>query len=77
MEKVKFMKRAFLWAAIIVAAIVAIIGITCGKVIEATLFAEVAKWVVMGIFLIVIIEVFVYILGPLVWHIIYDKKAKK
>lgn len=46
MEK-KF-KRIMWGIAIAVFAIVEIIGLCAGKVIEGSLFAEVAKWVVMG-----------------------------
>ena len=42
--------------------------------VEATLAEEIGKWVLMGLFLIGIFEVFAYILAPLVYHSIYDKK---
>ena len=48
-----------------------------GKVIEATLFEEVAKWVFMdGAITLFIALPFGYILAPFVWHCIYDKKGK-
>ena len=45
-----------------------------GRVIEGSLFAEVAKWVLMGLVVIGILEGFVYFLGPLIWHFTYGKR---
>lgn len=75
MDKKKFCKRFMLWTAVVVAVVMLIIGLCFGKVIEDTVFQEVAKWVVMTFVLIGIFEVFAYILAPLFWHIIYDKKG--
>lgn len=48
-----------------------------GKVIEANMFEEVAKWVFMdGAITLFIALPFGYILAPFVWHCIYDKKGK-
>ena len=44
------MKRIFL--AIIVAVIIATLGLLFGKVVEDTLAEEIGKWIVMGIFLV-------------------------
>ena len=74
MDKRVFCKRFAIWTAIIVAAVIATLGILFGKVVEATLAEEIGKWVLMGIFIIGIFEVFTYILAPLVYHMIYDKK---
>ena len=63
-----------LWTAIIVAAIIAALGLLFGKVVEATLAEEIGKWIVMGIFIVGIFEVFAYILAPFFYHMIYDKK---
>jgi uncharacterized transporter YbjL len=63
-----------LWTAIIVAVAIAVIGLCFGKVVEATLAEEIGKWVVAGIFIIGIFEVFAYVLAPLFYHIIHDKK---
>ena len=68
------MKRVAIWVAVVAAVIVAIIGLCFGKVIEESLFAEVAKWVLMGLVVIGILEGFVYFLGPLVWHFTYGKR---
>ena len=48
-----------------------------GKVVEANMFEEVAKWVFMdGAITLFIALPFGYILAPFFWHWIYDKKGK-
>lgn len=74
MDKRAFCKRFAIWTAVIVAAVIAALGLLFGKVVEATLAEEIGKWVLMGIFIIGIFEVFAYILAPLFYHMIYDKK---
>ena len=74
MEILTFCKRFMLWTAIIVAIAIAVIGLCFGKVVEATLAEEIGKWILMGIFIIGIFEVFAYILAPFFYHIIHDKK---
>lgn len=64
----KFCIKVAIWVAVIAAALLLIIGLTYGKVIEGTLFAEIAKWVGMGLIIIGILEGFVYILAPLIYH---------
>ena len=59
MDKRVFCKRFAIWTAIIVAAIIATLGLLFGKV---------------GIFIIGIFEVFAYILAPFFYHMIYDKR---
>lgn len=66
--------RFALWTAIIVAVVMFILGLCFGKVIEGSLFAEIAKWVVMTIFIIGIFEVFAYTLSQWIWHMLYDGK---
>ena len=73
-EKRKFCKRFMIWTAIVVAVVIALLGICFGKVVEATLAEEIGKWIVMGIFIIGIFEVFAYVLAPFFYHWIYDKK---
>jgi hypothetical protein len=73
-DKRTFCKRFMIGTAVVVAIAVAAIGLRFGRVVEATLAEEIGKWVLMGIFLIGIFEVFAYILAPLVYHSIYDKK---
>jgi hypothetical protein len=49
-----------------------------GKVVEETMFLEVAKWVLMDAALTGFIALpFGYILAPFLYHLIYDKKEKK
>lgn len=74
MEKKVFVKRLAIIVAIVAALIIAAIGLFGGKVIEETLFAEITKWIVMGLVVIGILEGFVYFLGPLIWHFTYGKK---
>ena len=57
-----------------VAAVIAVLGLCFGRVVEATLAEEIGKWVVMGIFIIGIFEVFAYVLAPFFYHWIYDRK---
>lgn len=76
MDKRKFCMRFALWTAIIVAVVMLVLGLCFGKVIEGSLFAEIAKWVVMTIFIIGIFEVFAYTLAQWFWHMIYDPKGK-
>jgi len=68
------MKRFALWTAIIVAVVMLIIGLCFGKVIEANIWEEIGKWIVGGLGIVGIFEVFAYILAPLFWHIKYDGK---
>lgn len=63
-----FCKRFMLWTAIIVAVVMLILGLIFGKVIEENLFAEIAKWVVMTLFIIGIFEVFAYTLSQFFYH---------
>ena len=74
MDKLLFCKSFKLWTAIIVAVVIAILGLLFGRVVEDTLVAEIGKWIVMGIFIIGIFEVFAYVLAPFFYHWIYDKK---
>ena len=69
-----YCKRFMIWTAIIVAVFIAALGLLFGKVVEATLAEEIGKWIVMGIFIIGIFEVFAYILAPFFYHMIHDKK---
>ena len=73
-EKRTFCKRFMIWTAIVVAAVIALLGICFGRVVEATLAEEIGKWIVMGIFIIGIFEVFAYVLAPFFYHWIYDKR---
>lgn len=75
MEQAKFIKRLAMWVAIVAAIIIAIIGLCFGKVIEGSLFAEVAKWIVMGLVVIGILEGFIFSsLGGILYHFVYERK---
>ena len=74
MDKRVFCKRFAIWTAIIVVAVIATLGLLFGKVVEATLAEEIGKWVLMSIFIVGIFEMFAYILAPLIYHMIYDKR---
>lgn len=74
MDKRTFCKRVAIWVAVIAAAVIAVIGLCFGRVIEGSLFAEVAKWIVMGLAVIGILEGFVYFLAPLYWHFKIERK---
>lgn len=64
-----------LWVGVVLALIALVIGLCFGRVIEGTLFEEVAKWVVMSAFVISIIEGLIYVvIGPLLWHFWYKKR---
>lgn len=74
MDKRKFVKRVMIWTAIVLVAVFLVIGLCFGKVIEGSLFAEVAKWVFMAALVIGGIELFVgYIIAPLIWHFTYGR----
>ncbi len=78
LTKKEFMKRCFKWVGIVgmsIAVLNALIFVViCGHVIEESLFAEFAKWVVMGAVVTCIIEVFVYVIGQMVYDFWYRKK---
>ena len=74
-SKMKYCKRFIIWTMVATFVIVGIIGLLFGTVIEANLFEEIAKWVVMGIGISGITGMFAYILSPLFWHIKYDDKV--
>ena len=63
-----FCKRFMLWTAVAVAVVMLICGLCFGKVIEETLFLEIAKWVVMTLVIIGICEVFAYTLSQFFYH---------
>ena len=75
MEQAKFIKKLAVWVAIVAAVIIAIIGLCFGKVIEGSLFAEVAKWIVMGLVIIGVLEGFIFSsLGGIIYHFVYERK---
>lgn len=75
-NKVKFMLKGAMWVAIICTVVVAACGLIWGKVIEESLFAEIAKYAVVNVGLICILETFWYTLGQIAWHWMDDYKDK-
>lgn len=63
-----------IWTAVAVALVMLIIGLCFGKVIEESLFAEVAKWILMYFVVAGILEGFVYFLAPIYWHFYIERK---
>lgn len=79
-ENNKWGHKVFAVIGAIVVAIVGIIGLIFGKVVEATLFEEVAKWVVMAIGIALIVCVLCYIpveMAKLARHEYYPKYGKE
>lgn len=74
MDKTTFTKKVALWVAVIAAALMLVIGLCFGKVIEGSLFAEVSKWIVITLLVIGILEGFVYFLAPLYYHFVIEKR---
>ena len=72
-----YCKRFMLWTAIVVAVVIGMIGLCFGKVVEDTLAEEIGKWVLMGLFIVGIFEVFAYILAPLFYHHGYEKRRRE
>ena len=68
MEQYKFRRNFMIWTAVAVAVVMLILGLCFGKVIEESIFAEIAKWVVMTGVIIVIFEVFAYTLSQFFYH---------
>lgn len=77
MDKLTFMKKFFLWTAVAVAAVMLVIGLCFGKVIEESLFGEIAKWVVVSVGVIGIFEVFAFTIGQIVYDFWYVRKKDK
>lgn len=72
-----YSKRFMLWTAIVVVLVIAVLGLCFGKVVEATLAEEIGKWILMGLFIVGIFEVFAYILAPFFYHMRYDRKRPR
>ncbi len=68
MDQRTFCKKFMLWTAIIVAVVMLILGLIFGKVIEANIWEEIGKWVVMTLVIIGILEVFAYTLSQFFYH---------
>ena len=73
-DKRTFCKRFAIWTAVVVAVVIAILGLCFGRIVEDTLAEEIGKWVVMGLFIVGIFEVFALVLAPFCYHLIYDRR---
>ena len=51
MDKVKWVKNAFLTVGIAAVVITLLVGLLFGTIVEETLFLEIAKWVLMAVLL--------------------------
>lgn len=60
-ENKKWTGKVYLCIEAVVVAIVAIIGLIFGKIVEATLFEEVAKWALMAVVIGLIVCVILYV----------------
>ena len=60
-EDKRWARKAFLTVGCIVAVIIWVCGLLFGKIVEATLFEEIAKWAVMGIALGVLVAALCYV----------------
>ena len=76
MDKMKFMKNGAIWLAVITTLIVAACGLIWGSIIEATLFEEIAKYAVMNLGIIAVVETLWYTLGQFLFHWSEDYKEK-
>ncbi len=76
MDQKTYIKRFALWTAVIVVSVVSVCGIFFGKVIEANIYEEVAKWVAVTLALIgVIIEpLVIVVIAPFCYHAFYERK---
>ena len=63
-----FCKRFAIWTAVVVAVVMLVLGLLFGKVVEANIWEEIGKWVVMTLVIIGILEVFAYTLSQFFYH---------
>ena len=61
LENKKWTAKMYLWIEMTVIAIIAVIGLIFGKIVEATLFQEIAKWAVMAVVIGLIVCVICYV----------------
>lgn len=67
-----------IWTAVGVAVVMLICGLLFGRVVEETLFLEIAKWVFMYFPICIIFEVFAYVLSGVFYHgSKYDPTSEK
>lgn len=71
-----FMIKGAIWVAVICTIVVAAAGLIWGSVIEGSLFAEIAKYAVANLGIIVILESMWYLVGQAMFHWSDDYKTK-
>ena len=74
-DKKKFMLRGALWILLITVLAMTGCWFAFGKVIEGTLFAELAKWGIMTIVIAAILETLWYAVGMVLYHWADDYKT--
>lgn len=72
----KFMVKGAIWIAVICTIVVAACGLIWGSIIEGSLIAEIGKYAVGNLGIIVILETFWYTLGQLLFHWSDEYKEK-
>lgn len=72
----KFMITGAIVIAVLCTIIVAAYGLLWGSIIEATLFEEIAKYAVVNLGIVVILEALWYVLGQFLFHWSDDYKEK-
>ena len=72
----KFMINGAIIVAVICTIVVAACGLIWGSIIEGSLFAEIAKYAVVNLGIIAILETFWYTLGQVMYHWMDDYKDK-
>ena len=75
-KKFRFMAIGAIIIAVLCTIVVGVCGLIWGSVIEATLFQEIAKWAVMNLGIIAILETFWYTLGQVAYHWSDEYKEK-
>lgn len=75
-KKLKFMKRAFAWTAIVSAIAFVIVGILSPIEAGMSVFGHVLKTIFMWVWVTAILETFMYTLGQFVYHWMDDYKEK-
>lgn len=72
----KFMINGAIVVAVLCTIVVAACGLIWGSIIEGSLFAEIAKYAVVNLGIIAILETFWYTLGQVMYHWMDDYKDK-
>lgn len=78
MEQKAYVKKWMLWSAIILAVVMFILHAVFFKVVEANVFEEVAKRLLMSGVILVVFELFAAVVfAPFCYHAFYEKRKKK